>query len=434
MADGDKLTGTFVGTFTGTFTPTASPAPSPAPSPTPTPPPPASQAESPNGTTLPPAPAIFDSQGVRWSVANDKIRRDGVDTVSSNVALLLYHGGVVYQKNNAGGWWKWQNNTWADSFDPRVSTSAPPSSPAPSPAPGPTPAPSADIPLVQSHNNMLQMGKDVTYWLEDNMWGTAGMTRGTYTGVTGNKFESAFGRSTTVGPNGEVAWRVSWKVPKGSSEVKGYHAVLFGAKPGYQSDWNNPSGFAITLPDGSVSTKAPSGATPGSFLPIPANGRLPPIYCSFDYRYPTGRPQGLGQLTFDIWLQDSPQQIHGFKCPPISHEIMIILDNWGGYGAYPTGRNPGWYSHDVTLDGHLWHVFFVRPFAGGWAFICFVPSTKIDPGTLNLATILNHLTTRTAKDGKPFATGNEHLVDIECGVESVEGTGDVQVSNYRIWK
>ena len=428
MADGDKLTGSFVGTFTGTFTPSA-PAPSPAP-PTATPPPPAAQAESPNGTTLPPAAAIFDSQGVRWSVANDKIRRDGVDTVSSNVALLLYFGGVVYQKNNAGGWWKWQNNTWADASDPRVSAPTPSPGPAPSPAPAPA---GPDVPLKQSNNNMLQLGKDVTYWLEDNMWGTAGMTRGTYTGVNGNKYESSFGGSNTVGPNGEVTWRVAWKVPKGSSEVKGYHATLYGAKPGYRSEWDNPGGFKIELPDGSFSKTAPSGVTPGSILPMPANGRMPPIYCSFDYKYPT-LTEGLGQLTFDIWLQDSQPQIHGFKAPPITHEIMVILDCWGGYGRHPDRRNPAWYSHDVTLDGRLWHVYFVRTFAGGWSFICFVPTGKVAPGTINLASIINHLTTRTAKDGRPFATGNEYLVDIECGVESVEGVGDVQVSNYRIWK
>jgi hypothetical protein len=266
------------------------------------------------------------------------------------------------------------------------------------------------------------------------MWGTAGMSRGTYTGVNGNKFESSFGRGATVGPNGEISWRVAWKVPKGSTEVKGYHALLYGAKPGYQSDWNNPGGFEITLPDGKASTKAPSGATPNSILPMQANGRLPPINCSFDYRYPNGRPQGLGQLTFDIWLQDSPKQIHGFKCPPITHEIMVILDCWGDYGAHPGHRNPGWFNHDVTLDGRLWHVYFVRPFAGGWAFVCFVPTGRVAPGTINLSTLLNYMTTRNAPDGRPFSNGTEHLVDIELGVESVEGIGDVQIDNYRIWK
>jgi hypothetical protein len=127
MAEGDKLTGTFVGTFTGTFTAAGAPSPSPSPSPTPapTPIPPAIQAESPNGTTIPDAPAIFDSQGARWSVANDKIRRNGVDTISSNVKLMLYHNGTVYQNNTAGGWWKWQSDRWVDAFDPRVSTSTP---------------------------------------------------------------------------------------------------------------------------------------------------------------------------------------------------------------------------------------------------------------------------------------------------------------------
>lgn len=440
MADDAKqtLSGTFTGTFTGTFVASGAPAPSPSPSPapSPSPTPPASSAESVSGTLMPPATKIVDSQGAQWSVTGGGvIQRNGVDTVSSNVALMLYHSGVVYQKNVAGGWWKWQNNGWADTFDPRVSTSTPPPGPATSPSPAPSPGtPAPLVTLQQSKNNMLQAGSNVAYWIEDNMWGTSGLSRGTYAGVNGNKYESSFGRATTVGPNGEISWRVAWKVPKGSTEVKGYHALLFGAKPGYYSDWNNPGGFEITLPDGSASKQAPSGATPGSFLPMRADGKLPPIYCSYDYRYPNGRPEGLGQLTFDIWLQDSAKQIHGFKCPPITHEIMIILDCWGNYGAHPGHRNPGWFSHDVTLDGRLWHLYFVRPFAGGWAFVCFVPTGKVDPGTLNIATLLNYMTTYKAKDGRMISSGSEYLVDIELGVESVEGVGDVQIDNFRIWK
>jgi hypothetical protein len=292
------------------------------------------------------------------------------------------------------------------------------------------------IPLLAVNSSMpdfLQVGPaNHAYWVNDGEWGAGTLTRGTYTGPNGSQYESAYGRSLALGPNGEVAWRSAWKWPVGSTEVKAYPSAIFGAKPGYANPSNTPGGFHILLPDGTYATTAPSGPTPGTFLPLPANGALPPIRSSFAYTHLVP-PSGRGQLAYDIWLQSSPQQAHGWGAPPISHEIMIPLDYWGNYGAHGY-RNPGWYSHDVVLEGLLWHVYFVRNFAGGWTFIVFEPDAPIGARTLNLSTFVNYITTRVDSNNVPWANGSESLVSVELGVEPVDGIGDIKITNYRVWK
>ncbi|AMO22450.1 hypothetical protein GCM10027034_28080 [Ramlibacter solisilvae] len=284
--------------------------------------------------------------------------------------------------------------------------------------------------------DFLQVGAAPAYWIHDNTWGADGLTRGTYTGPGGTQFETTYSRSTTLGPNGEVGWRTGWKFPTGTTEVKAFLSAIFGSKPGYANEWVTPGGHKVLLPDNSYSTTQPSGATPGSFLPVgtPADSRgaWPDMFASFAYAHvvpPTGR----GQLAFDLWLQATPAQVHGWGASPITHEVMIALDYWGNYGA-PSDRNPGWFSHNVTIDGRRWHVYFVRHFMDGWAFIVFEPDGPVAAGTLNLGAFLRHVATRTDAAGQPWLSGTEWLVSIEVGVEPVEGVGDLSVFNYRVWR
>jgi hypothetical protein len=125
----------------------------------------------------------------------------------------------------------------------------------------------------------------------------------------------------------------------------------------------------------------------------------------------------------------------------VTHEIIVPVDYWGGYGTYPT-RNPQWYDHDVTIDGILYHVyiykdatgFVLSSFSGGWKFIVFEPDQPIPPGTLDLAKIVNYVTTRKDAFGIPWATGQEYLVGVELGIEPQVGTGDLQVNDFRVWR
>ena len=104
--------------------------------------------------------------------------------------------------------------------------------------------------------------------MHDDRWGAGNLTRGTYTGLNGSQYEQQVGVSTQMGPNGEVAARMAWKWPTGTTEVKSYPSLLVGNKPGYYNNSNNPGGFKVRQLDGTDSQVTPSGKTPGSFFPL----------------------------------------------------------------------------------------------------------------------------------------------------------------------
>lgn len=483
-------------------------APTPAPPPpveveppAPPPPPPAPPTESAHGSEIPPFTQLVDSVLATWTVTDGIVYRDGVATISANVTLLLYFNDLIYQQNSAGNWWSWQGGSqgqWIAATDPRASTS------------GSAPSPMPTLSVERHPNDLLELGAvgTRTYRIEDNRWGSTGISEGTGS----SNFAQAVGRSTTVGPFGEVAWRTTWTWPQfvngvnveagGFSEVKAYPGIIYGAKPGHDA---NPASqypawsYAVRLPDGavvatppagtpsniasdwvanggSVSTRSPSGTTPGTHLPI----QLPLVAGSFTT---TGRfsasATGKGHLSFDIWLQAESTQAHGFAKAPVTHEIMIPLRNWGQYGMHgvPAGRNSGWYDHDVTIDGVLYHVYcaknlqtnpvtkvsdltwpdnypglqynfgseltggYINEETGsarkGWKFIVFQCDGDSHPlqadGSfrIDIVKFMDHLATRTDSRGIGFIQGTEYVVSSELGIEPVYGTGTMTCWDYR---
>lgn len=263
------------------------------------------------------------------------------------------------------------------------------------------------------------------YWINDGVWGAGSLTRGTYTGLSGTQYEQYIGVSPDLGINGEIAFRMVWKWPTGTTEVKSYPGAIYGNKPGFYNPWVTPGGNNILLPDGSYSDVYPSGPTPNSIMPLQLP--LAPLYSTFNYTH-LDTPTGRGHLAYDIWLQDTSEQYQGFGTG-ITHEIMIPVNYWGDYGAYPF-RNASWYSHDTTIDGFLFHVYYAPDFNGVWKFIVFEPdsATAIPPGTqLSLHLYVNHVT------AQGWATGNEWCVEPEFGVEPEYGTGDLVVHGYRVF-
>src|SRR5438105_10555316 len=105
-----------------------------------------------------------------------------------------------------------------------------------------------------------------------------------------------------------------------------------------------PGGYRIRNIDGSYYTPPPDPnytiKTPGTFLPMQANGQLPVINTSASYHHLV-TPSGRGHLSYDIWLQSTPNQVNGFGAQDKTHEIMIPLTYWGDYGKCDT-RNPAW--------------------------------------------------------------------------------------------
>lgn len=324
----------------------------------------------------------------------------------------------------------------------------------------------ASLPLLKidaAQPDLLQVGRpDQAYWIADGVWGAKGMTRGAFGTMGGTTYETAYGASKTAGPGGEIAWRSAWKFPDTPppcgpesdcyQEIKTYPAAVFGAKPGWANPANMPGGFKVRLWPGNEHSYAGT-RTPGSFLPMKANGSLPPIHSSFSYRHLVA-PEGKGQLTYDIWLQNTPKQCHGFNnCQEITHEIMIPIAYWGGYGKCGS-RNPAWEVKDrkgghkvVSIDGRDWCLYKARHMggtwdpvkqakAGGWTLVVFEPVKPLPPDTvhsLNLAAFINHLAKETDADG-PWAAGTEHLVSVELGAEVQLGVGDMAITNYRVWK
>jgi hypothetical protein len=301
-----------------------------------------------------------------------------------------------------------------------------------------------NISVASSPTVIPQLGNaNDAYWLIDDRWGAGSITEGT----ASTQYQQAVGVSPTVGTNGEVAFRMNWRWPSpaGSNEVKGFPSIVSGRKPGYYSSDSLVDGNPVRLPDGSTSQISPAGYTPGTFFPLQLPLQSLTAKTAFKHLTP---PTGLGQLTFDIWLQSSPTQDHLMMQSSITHEIMIPLDNWGGYGT-TADRNPGWYDHDATIGGKLYHVYATKGSDGallynfgslagaygrtGWKMIAFLPDVMpVAPGEIDLAAIINYVATRKDVMGNPWAQGNEYVADVELGVEPIVGTGDIEVYNYKI--
>jgi len=294
----------------------------------------------------------------------------------------------------------------------------------------------------------LQFGNNNdAYWTQgDNAWGAGNRTRGT----APDQYEEYLGVSPMVGPDGEVALRIKWRWPyisDSDSAVKAFPSVLSGMKPGFHSSDSWFNGHPVALLDGSFAQVAPTGSTPGTFMPqqLPITA-LTAKFARSDVTSPTGQ----GQLTFDIWLQSQPGQDSGGTAnSSVTHEIMIPLGNWGNYGAYPNGRPPQWFDHDAVINEKLYHVYCTKDQYGvlaynfgylnghygraGWKMIAFVPDvTPVPAGEIDLAAFINYLKTRTDHDGTPWAQGNEYLASVELGVEPIYGTGDLVIYDYKV--
>lgn len=310
------------------------------------------------------------------------------------------------------------------------------SSSAPPPPPPPPPAPAPSIAVADWDNVILQ---DSDTFVITNIWGAGSLTRGPYTGISGSTYEQQIGiDSPAKNPGGgATAFRITWKWPTGTTEVKSFPGAIVGNQPGWAAPtWAQPDGMNIILPDGSISTAVPSGKTPNTIFPIalPITGAL---HADVTYAHAI-TPSGHGHLSFDIWCQNSPTQGTGLAAPPITVEIMIPVAFWGSpaYGSYPSGRNPAWYSHDATIDGLLWHLYYAPDFNGEWVFIVFEPDQVLPPThTLDLAALINYAGTQgwLSAGVNPHGATSTHVVSVGLGVEPVDGVGDLTVSNFRVY-
>jgi hypothetical protein len=291
------------------------------------------------------------------------------------------------------------------------------------------------ISLSAASNLLLQVGTLTEgYWIQSNIWGAGTLTPGVYTTISGSTYEQTIGRSLTNGTLGAVAARFAWKWPFGTTEVKSYPAIQNGARPGFSASNNLPAGMQIMLQDASIATSAPSGATPGNFMPISLSVSCPSITSYFTFEHQE-TPTGKGHVSYDIWVQNTSNQCAGFNnCAEIDHEIMIPVNYWGQYGAYPDGRNwAAWSAGSVVIGGRTWHIFHQNVTDPGhffaWNFTAFEPDPNNLPASavsLDIAPFINYVVSRGW-----IPTTSRYLTSIEIGVEPVEGTGDVEIYNAR---
>ncbi|MCC8396384.1 hypothetical protein LJ656_27715 [Paraburkholderia sp. MMS20-SJTR3] len=76
---------------------------------------------SPDGTMIPPATSITDSQGAVWTVVNGSVYRNGVAEGNTyNVSMLIWYGGVIYHEGTGGQFYGWNGSNWFATNDPRL--------------------------------------------------------------------------------------------------------------------------------------------------------------------------------------------------------------------------------------------------------------------------------------------------------------------------
>src|ERR1700757_4866869 len=66
-----------------------------------------------NGTKIPPATSITDTQGSVWTLSGGSVYKDGVKAGNNyNVTLVLWYGGAIYHQGTGGQFYRWTGSTW----------------------------------------------------------------------------------------------------------------------------------------------------------------------------------------------------------------------------------------------------------------------------------------------------------------------------------
>ena len=223
-----------------------------------------------------------------------------------------------------------------------------------------------------------------SYNVQNNQWGRGGITN--YSQCVANGGVAADGSVS-------ARWTWTWPNPPGSSEIKAYPAIVFGQKPGYAPTPNTHLPKQINT----ISQVTSSWSTHSSYT-------------------------GTGQLTFDMWLTRDGLRYDSFDHTPITHEVMIAVEPYNGYGL--TNRNPATFVEDITINGVHYKTYKMDGVLR-WRFLVFEMQSPMISGSLDLKPLFDYLKIRG------FIQGTEYLSSIEFGSEVQEGTGDVTVDSFK---
>lgn len=250
------------------------------------------------------------------------------------------------------------------------------------PVAGPAPAPAAPMPAapVTAAEIALNCNDGVVvpgagFSTENNAWGKGQLT--------------GWSQCVGVGQNsaGSFAARWTWDWPEGSGDVKAYPEVVFGHKPGYAQSTH-----------------------PALPRRLDALGRIQLSYEVQTTRY------GAGNMAVDMWLTQSDKPDH-FAVPPITHEIMVWLDQFGP--MYAGGKQVD----QTTLDGVPYRVYLGDKFGLGWRYVAFLPNIPLRASArMDLRVFFDYLR------GKQLIAGSEYLAAINFGNEIISGKGETRLN------
>jgi hypothetical protein len=245
----------------------------------------------------------------------------------------------------------------------------------PLPTETPTPSPASAIPLTCDDGISINAAE---YQVQNNTWG-----KGKLTG-----WSQCIGIETLE--NGGVMARWTWDWLNSGGNVKAYPEIMFGQKPG--------------------------GPSTSPALPIKVN-QVESATMTYDI---TSTHTGGGNIAFEAWLTDTDNP-DTWGVPPITHEVMIWLDSYGGLG--PGGQ----FVERTTIGGVQYNFFVGYHWGDGWTYIAFDPvEPQMGAKTLEIADFLEYLKT------KEIITGEEYLASFELGNEVTRGSGETLLNLCRV--
>jgi hypothetical protein len=262
-----------------------------------------------------------------------------------------------------------------------------------------------------------------------------------------------------------------WSQSIGLDGLQFNHTINFRIKWAYPEQY---SGQEVLNYPGIVEGR---GATTSASTPQ-VGAKLPALVSSITsyrsgYASAAGPMSGLGHLTYDLWLSDSPSwtstepngtkhriaeimkptRIVGAYGIPNTPSGAAVGRNCTGLGTAATtcwGRNPSIWKGRYTIDGAPYDVYHALPGSAAtglaWNFVVFMPLTLpgTGPETTNWKPFLDFLNGQTwmthPQTGAAVAVNNTYLNALELGVEAINpnsydlatggSTGDIQVMGF----
>jgi hypothetical protein len=222
-----------------------------------------------------------------------------------------------------------------------------------------------------------------SFMAENNIWNPGGNTG--YTQCV-----------SVLESGGKASVLLDWNWPVAPDAVHAYPEVIYGQKP-----WHDTTTAALPRVVDGVSTATLKGS-----------------YSKWH------DADASGNLAIEMWLASANQRPAGSDHLPITHELMIWLDAYGG--MQPAGSVVA----TVTIGGIMWDLYRLDATTWTpepWVYLAYKPRASVpSPLNLDLRAFLDHL----KQHGD--ITGQEWLASVEIGNEVMAGKGQTLLTDYAV--